>query len=94
MGSFTCVELIVLGTNAIATAQVPKAGANKGASNENAVCRAIIEARYIIETAKAERAGELRHFMVYLKGGRQREKHLEHPGDYDCGYIRRKRLGR
>ena len=32
------VELIALGTNAIATAQMLKAGANKGASGENAIC--------------------------------------------------------
>jgi hypothetical protein len=31
------VEIIALGTNAIATAQMMKAGANKGASGENAV---------------------------------------------------------
>lgn len=33
------VELIALGTNAIATAQMLKAGANKGASGENAICQ-------------------------------------------------------
>ncbi len=32
------IELIALGTNAIATAQMLKAGANKGASGENAIC--------------------------------------------------------
>ncbi len=31
------VELIALGTNAVATAQMLKAGANKGASGENAI---------------------------------------------------------
>ena len=31
------VEVIALGTNAIATAQMMKAGANKGASGENAI---------------------------------------------------------
>ena len=36
----TC-ELIALGTNAIATAQMLKAGANKGASGENAICRTV-----------------------------------------------------
>jgi hypothetical protein len=35
------VELIGLGTNAIATAQMLKAGANKGASGENAICRTV-----------------------------------------------------
>lgn len=34
-------ELIALGTNAIATAQMLKAGANRGASGENAVCRTV-----------------------------------------------------
>jgi Domain of unknown function (DUF3842) len=34
-------ELIALGTNAIATAQMLKAGANKGATGENAVCRTV-----------------------------------------------------
>lgn len=34
-------ELIALGTNAIATAQMMKAGANRGATGENAVCRAV-----------------------------------------------------
>jgi hypothetical protein len=33
------IELIALGTNAIATVQMLKAGANKGASGENAICR-------------------------------------------------------
>ena len=42
------VELIALGTNAIATAQMLKAGANKGASGENAICRTIAEVDYII----------------------------------------------
>ena len=36
-----CHELIALGTNAIATAQMLKAGANRGASGENAVCRTV-----------------------------------------------------
>jgi hypothetical protein len=42
------VELIALGTNAIATAQMLKAGANKGASGENAICRTIAEVDCII----------------------------------------------
>jgi hypothetical protein len=33
------VEIIALGTNAIATAQMLKAGANRGASGENAIVR-------------------------------------------------------
>jgi len=35
-------ELLALGTNAIATAQMLKAGANRGASGENAVCRTVL----------------------------------------------------
>ncbi len=41
------LELIALGTNAIATAQMLKAGANKGASGENAICYMIESASYI-----------------------------------------------
>jgi hypothetical protein len=42
------VELIGLGTNAIATAQMLKSGANKGASGENAICRTVYEVDCII----------------------------------------------
>jgi hypothetical protein len=42
------VILIALGTNAIATAQMLKAGANKGATGENAICRTVAEADCII----------------------------------------------
>ena len=42
------IELIALGTNAIATAQMLKAGANKGASGENAICRMAAEADCIL----------------------------------------------
>jgi len=35
------IDLIALGTNAIATAQMLKAGANRGATGENAVCRTV-----------------------------------------------------
>ncbi len=35
------VELIALGTNEIATAQMLKAGANKGASGQNAICQTV-----------------------------------------------------
>ena len=38
------VEVIALGTNAIATVQMLKAGANKGASGENAICRTVARA--------------------------------------------------
>jgi NAD(P)-dependent dehydrogenase (short-subunit alcohol dehydrogenase family) len=42
------VVLIALGTNAIATAQMLKVGANKGASGENSICRTLAEADCIV----------------------------------------------
>ena len=42
------VELIALGTNAIATAQMLKAGANKGATGENAICCTLPRADCIV----------------------------------------------
>ena len=42
------VELIALGTNAIATAQMLKAGANKGACGENSICRVALEVDFIL----------------------------------------------
>jgi hypothetical protein len=42
------VELIGLGTNTIATAQMLKSGANRGASGENAICRTVVTADCII----------------------------------------------
>ena len=42
------VELIALGTNAIATAQMLKSGANKGASGENAICQTVMRADCIV----------------------------------------------
>lgn len=44
------IELIALGTNAIATAQMLKVGANKGASGENAICRMVAHADCILGT--------------------------------------------
>jgi hypothetical protein len=41
-------ELIALGTNAIATAQMLKAGANKGATGENAIVRTVEQADCIV----------------------------------------------
>lgn len=35
------LELWALGTNAIATSQMMKAGANRGATGENAICRSV-----------------------------------------------------
>ena len=42
------VELIALGTNAIATGRMLKAGANKGASGENAIARTVVTADLIV----------------------------------------------
>ena len=42
------VEVIALGTNAIATAQMLKAGANKGASGENAIYQTVADADFIV----------------------------------------------
>jgi len=42
------VELIALGTNAIAAGQMLKAGANKGASGENAIVRTVASADVIV----------------------------------------------
>jgi hypothetical protein len=42
------IELIGLGTNAIATAQMLKSGANRGASGENAICHTVTSADCII----------------------------------------------
>jgi hypothetical protein len=42
------VQVIALGTNAVATAQMLKAGANKGASGENATCRRVLQADCIV----------------------------------------------
>jgi hypothetical protein len=42
------VEIIALGSNAIATAQMLRAGANRGASGENAVCQSVVRADVIV----------------------------------------------
>jgi hypothetical protein len=42
------LELIALGTNAIATSQMLRAGANKGASGENAICHTLATADCIV----------------------------------------------
>jgi len=42
------IELIALGTNAIATSQMLRAGANKGASGENAICHTVKGAQCIV----------------------------------------------
>ncbi len=41
------VEIVALGTNAVATAQMLKAGANRGASGENAISRTVMQADLI-----------------------------------------------
>ncbi|MBW2646111.1 MAG: DUF3842 family protein [Deltaproteobacteria bacterium] len=42
------VEILALGTNAIATTQMLKARANRGASGENAIVRTVVDADIII----------------------------------------------
>ena len=42
------VELVALGTNAVSTAQMLKAGANRGASGENAICRTVMTADFVV----------------------------------------------
>jgi D-arabinose 1-dehydrogenase-like Zn-dependent alcohol dehydrogenase len=42
------IELIALGTNAIATAQMLKSGANKGATGENAIARTVRDVDFIL----------------------------------------------
>ncbi len=42
------VKIVALGTNAIATAQMMKAGANRGASGENAISRSVRSADVIV----------------------------------------------
>jgi hypothetical protein len=44
------VEIIALGTNAIATAQMLKAGANRGASGENAIVRTVARVDLVVGT--------------------------------------------
>jgi hypothetical protein len=44
------VDIIALGTNAIATANMLKAGANRGASGENAICHTVPAMDFILGT--------------------------------------------
>jgi hypothetical protein len=44
------VEIVALGTNAIATAQMLKARANRGASGENAIVRSVAGADVVVGT--------------------------------------------
>lgn len=44
------VEIVALGTNAIATAQMLKARANRGASGENAIVRTVVQVDVVIGT--------------------------------------------
>ena len=42
------IEIVALGTNAVATARMLKAGANRGASGENAICRTVGDADCVV----------------------------------------------
>ena len=44
------VEILALGTNAIATSQMMKARANRGATGENAIVRTVAEADIVVGT--------------------------------------------
>ncbi|MDA8139968.1 MAG: DUF3842 family protein [Desulfobacteraceae bacterium] len=44
------IEVIALGTNAIAAANMLRAGANKGASGENAICFSVTQVEVIVGT--------------------------------------------
>jgi hypothetical protein len=44
------IEIIALGTNAIATAKMIKAGANRGVSGENAIVRTVARVDVVIGT--------------------------------------------
>jgi hypothetical protein len=70
------VETIALGTNAIATAQMLKAGANKGASGENAICRTVANADFIIFDGKPVPYAEV-EVEFY-----NRDKKAQAPTDY------------
>ncbi|MBW1946922.1 MAG: DUF3842 family protein [Deltaproteobacteria bacterium] len=53
------VELFALGTNAVATSQMMKADANRGASGENAIVRTVLEADIIIGSISITRANAM-----------------------------------
>jgi len=63
------VELIALGTNAIATSQMLKAGANKGASGENAICRTVAEADCIVGPIAITWANSIYLGKLYARRG-------------------------
>ncbi len=46
--AFDDAEIIALGTNSLATSQMLKAGANEGATGENAIARNVSKADYIL----------------------------------------------
>jgi len=62
------IEIIALGTNAIATAQMLKARANRGASGENAIVQTVAQVDVIIGTIAIVLAhammGEMTPFMT------------------------------
>lgn len=74
------VEIIALGTNAIATASMLKAGANEGASGENAVCETVKRVDVVLGTVAILLAnsmlGELTPQMASAIAGAGAEKIL------------------
>jgi hypothetical protein len=73
-------EVWALGTNAIATAQMMKAGANKGATGENAICHCAQSADIIIGAISVLLAnammGEVTPAMVQAIGVARAQKFL------------------
>ncbi len=59
------VEVIALGTNAIATAQMLKARANRGASGENAIVCTVARADVVVGTLGILLAHAMRQYHQY-----------------------------
>ena len=66
------VEVVALGTNAIATAQMLKAGANRGASGENAIVHTVGTADLIVGVKSAPNHRHVTHATGHLVGGAAR----------------------
>ncbi|MCL6479079.1 MAG: DUF3842 family protein [Peptococcaceae bacterium] len=74
------VEIIALGTNAVATALMLKAGANEGASGENAVCEAVKRVDAVLGPVSIiianSMSGEVTPQMAFAIAGAAAEKIL------------------
>ena len=85
------IDIIALGTNAIATAQMLKAKANRGASGENAIVRSIRHADFIIGPVSIIIAhammGELTPRMAEAIAGSDARKLLLPLSQENCAVI-------